>query len=625
MPATPDDINLVSQTVAQQQAELAKNNASLNTLAASAPGNQIASKISGTASDSVFAALSDSPLAQLGKDFVAQQVSTYGSKLVNNVDTVVGPVINKVAESYNIALNAIAAAFTAENNLIMFFMQLVAKNAVAALKAKDAQLQIVQAKTQLLQNAITTLAGGGPFITAYLRQLERALALLAGARQELTIVTNTLQGTGRWLSTQYADVQATLLQVEALIQPPSGQQTTQFITSAALSSAGLPSNAQQLTVLLTIPQLVKELTVATAQYATLTLAANALIGAFVLGYGSLQKNAASQVANFSVSTLQNLGTSLDAIIASMATQINGSPTTLSRNPNFTPDQVKTSAAALGWLMQLKSVIAYAKFVPGSALTTISASNTAVIAYNKAVLKIQQENTRQQGGAVLNAFAGEEDTTQILGQVTTFCLASIACLIDSSKVRPTQALGTTLQHRYGLSFTQDGEIVSALTAFINAELGVTRALSTLGGNIMKMLSGFGLDRAAALLGGGNFTAFFGLNQKTATFAGAALVGIAALKNCLETTEQQAQLDDAQQYLQNQLTAKELLANRAASKGYANQVAANNKQSKYLSGIQTKAQKSYTICNPGTTFAQAFTTGIGDVLGTDLTTISGKGII
>jgi len=128
----------------------------------------------------------------------------------------------------------------------------------------------------------------------------------------------------------------------------------------------------------------------------------------------------------------------------------------------------------------------------------------------------------------------------------------------------------------------------------------------------------------------------LNSKTATFAGAALLGIATLKEGLSTEEDREQLTQAERVIQRDSKSKELLSQRTATTGFAAQIAQNTRSDKRLEAIGVKAVvaagKSGLSSGPATpnmlTGGVAKAMGVG--LGGNLTASQslsnlGKGII
>jgi hypothetical protein len=596
----------------------------------------VATDIGASATDSIFSGIVNTPLGGLGKDFVAEQVAKNGATIINNVDTAIGNAIGKpVRDLQNLVFDSIAAVLTAKNDMIMFFLQQVARNAITGIQTKRDTLLQLQEKLRQLYNALVILGAGNPFFSKYLLQLRSALTLIDSSRSSIITVRNTLQATDRWLSTRFAQAKSDLKKAETLLQPPGPPPDVKITDPGLLSGVGVTSEPQQLTVLLAVPQLVQEVLAAANGYTAATFKVNALLLAFNAGYSELQSVSSTRLKDFSVSTLDNLVGKLDELVGSMAATLNGGSDRISTVvPGFVPEPVKASATSLSWLMQLKVIIEYINFVPGPALTSISVSNAALASYTHAVDEIKKKDNRGTGVAILTATDGREDTGQLESQLTTYTLAALKAIVDAKVSVSVLSLGRALINRLTLSLDQDREIEQILQTFVSAPLAAQQALNKTGNGVFKMLNNMGLDRAAALLQGGSFTEFFNLNTKTATFVGAALVGIGVLKECAESAEDQEQLVQAERELQRDQTAKELLSQRGAATGFSQQKLVNDAADQKLSTLEQRAVTANSKCALPNEVPTNLLAKVGPVLGVGLlggTTLSkelaklGRGIL
>lgn len=609
-------LELVLAFIEQKKVILSKDSDSLDILQSQSPSKIVEGEISTTASDSIWDDIKDSPLSQLGKDFVSEQIAKNGAKILNNIETVVGNTIRKpVQDAQNLIFDSISAALTAKNDLILFFLQQLAKNAIVNIQKKRDILLILQEKLRLLYNALVLLVNGNPFFSKYLSQLRQALLYIFEARNETTLVRNNLVVSDTWLRFRFEDAKTNLKKAEALMQPLGPPPDVAYTKPGLLQGVGVTSEPQQLQLLLSIPQLVQEVLAAANGYFVATFKVNALLLAFISGYSTLEKVGSKKLKEYSVSTLDNLVKQMDDLITAMATALNGDPTAVAIPlTGYIPDSVKVSASSIGWLLQLKTIIEYANFVPGPVFTTLQVSNFALSKYQAAVELIKSKDTRTLGDAILTATDGREEVGQLESQLTTFCLASLKAIVSAKTSEGILSLGRTLQQRLDLSIVQDKEIEEALASFANADLGFPSALQRMGAGIFTMLDNFGFDRAAGLLRDGEFGEFFNLNTKTATYAGAALAGLSVLKECLKTEEDREQIVQAEREIQRESKAKELLAQRNATTGFQQQKSQNYADSQSLEIVGKRAEEANNKCGLPDDFKPGnLLKNIGSVLG------------
>ncbi|NDC22656.1 MAG: hypothetical protein EBZ49_00775 [Proteobacteria bacterium] len=610
-------LSLVLEYIKKERENLAKDEKALSTLSkiSSAP-SKILDSINLSAATNALVSIQKNPLEQLGKDYISEMISKNGAGLIKNVDTFVGKAVGKQVENIqNLAFDTIAVALVAKNDLSMYFLKNLAKNAVSSIQRKRTILLNLQEKLRQLHNALLLLVNGEPYFSKYLVKLRNALLLILTARNDVVTVRNTLFSTDRWLGTRFEESKKNLKKAEDLMQPADGKPPANYTDKGILSGLGITPPNQQLAVLLAVPQLVQEVLAAANGYFLATLQTNALISAFLVGYASLSSAGSSRLKQTTINTLDNIISKLDGLVDSMSTTLNGEAGAISTPVlGFSPDPIKSSAKSLEWLLELKTIIQYMGFVPSPTLKSLTTSNDALTNYQKAVDTIKKKNNRELGGAILIAKEGQEQIGQLESQLTTFTLACLQAIVDAKVASNILSLGRTIQNRLTLSLDQDKEIEVVLTAFANSPLPLQSELTKVGTGVFTLLNDLGLDRAAALLQQGKFSDFFNLNPKTATFVGAALVGIGALQECLHTTEDRQQLVQAQRELQRAQTAKELLAQRAASTGFAQQKASNTDKGNKLLTIEQRAVSASSKCaTPDILKSDNLLAGVGATLG------------
>lgn len=592
----------------QRKKDIQGENAGIDVLSKTAPLTAINDSISESATSSALDRFKNSPITQLGEDFIAQQISQNAGQIINNVQGIIEgklgvPLRKTIQEAQEAAFNAVSAAMTAKNDLSMFFLQQVANQAIIAIQEKREILLELQEAVRKLHNALKILEAGDPFFSKYLEDLRRALTLMAAAEQKLTNVRNGFVATDVFAVSLFDQAKEDLNEADTLLTPADDDPDVKFTDKGLLENVGIPSDPQQLTILLSIPQLARDVVLGATGYFSATFKVNLLIKGFLAGLDSLQNSRSQKLKEYTVKSLDITLAKLGDLINRMSDHINGSVGAIEEpiSSTFTPDAIQTSVSAVGWLLELRGIIEMVGFIPGKTFKSVQASNSAVAAYNSAVEAIQELDDRSQGNAFLSAEDGQEDTGQLETQLTLYAIKSLEAIVDAEIADEIASLGRTILARLDLSLTQDREIEAILQDFADEELPFFDDLNRAGNGILGTLRNFGLDKAANSLLTGDFTGFFNMNSKTATFAGAALVGIAALKDCLANTEDQEQLDQAQRSIERENTAKELLAQRGATIGFEQQKVSNDNKVRDFCDIENQAKEANDKCGLIDTFS------------------------
>jgi hypothetical protein len=659
----------VVKHIERQQSALLKENDSLDILSQANPNSVVKNNVIGQAVENAVNQLSQSPLAQLGEDFIAEQIQRNGTQLLNNVtkevesqlNTITGiPVRKTLADAQSTVFNTISAALTAQNDLQFYFLQQLANNCINALDRKIQIATLVREKLRELYNALVILTAGDPFFFEYLRDLREAIRLLDSAQQDFTLVRNTFEVNDTFLKRLFDIGVDKLNQAEGILAPEQDDPANKFTDSGLLANVGIPSEPQQLTLILSIPRLVTDVLQAADGYFIANLEANALLLAFRDGLFNFQNSSSEKLKEYTLDTLDQIISRTSSLVDGMATEVNGvagnpevperqgpvsgevtavSSTQVALNTDvgfkvaprrqyqtlpqvgrqleFRPDPVKTSSLSLGWVFQLRTIIEFCSFVPGQTLQDLNTSNLALQRYNEAVECIKTKNTVSNGDAVLTATEGREETGQFESQLTTFTLEALQSIVDAEVADGILSLGRTTIARMDLAIEFNTEVRNCLEPFANADLAFPDALQRTGDGINDLLDNFGLDRAKDQLATGNFAGFFNLNSKTATFAGAALAGLAVLKECVGNTEDQELLTQAEREIQRDQAAKELLQERSSLIGFEAQKAENEQRAVDLQTTSERACDAADKCGlPNDFRPTSLVKNIGSVLGVSL---------
>lgn len=553
-----------------------------NTLLAknTSPYTRVGGDIVKDKAQGIVSAAKNSPLGQLGVDYLSEMIAKSGNALVNNVDNLVQQKIGApVAQAQQLVYDTIAAALVAKNDLGMFFIQKLAQEIVDNIVKKREMLDELNRKLTLLYNALNQFLNSHPFFDEYLAQLRQALSLIVAAKMDVQITRDTLSASDLWLNNRFKDALKKLEQADKLMTPQGDAPAHPISDSKILTGVGAPSGQQQIQLFLQIPQTLREAMAACSGYIFVVLKINVLLFAFMEANSAFTTTTSKMLKNYSVNTLTNLIAKMELLIKDMALKLNGNETatsgpievTLSRGGTggsqaYYPDPAKISSQTISWAIEIKTLISYMSMVPGPTLSTVQQSNDALAAYNKAVLALQKMDTISEGTVVLTAVDGREDVGQMEKQMITLVLGVPVAMMNKSKGLTLLSLCRTLIRRNELARARDMEIEALMRNFISAPLPLQATLKRVGDGIYSMLDKFGLDRASDMLKKGDFKNFFNLDGKTATFAGAALTGIAFLKGKLTTSEDREQLTQAQREIEKDVKSNELYQGRTANNGF-----------------------------------------------------------
>jgi hypothetical protein len=529
--------------------------------------------------DKILSQISNSPLAQLGEDFIAEQVSKIGTQLLRNAQNLFAEEINNVrteAESViSTAFSVVTAAITAQNNLTLFFIQQLGQQIIRALDEKEVIRTDLLKSLRELYNATAQLVAGDPFFSKYLAQLRQALRLMFSAQTDLVRLRNNYFVTDIFQVTRYENILKMLEEAEKLMEPEGTQTDTPFTTEGLFANIGIPTESQQLSIVLAIPKLVKEVILNLKGYLVVTARINGLLVAFLGANSFLTAVKGTALRNYTVSILDSAYGRLDNLTQKMAIELNGSPQAyLQPNRGFTPRPVTTSQNALGWLIDLKTIIEQLRLLPKGSLQDLNLNQQVNNAYENAVIAIRALGDRNRGDALLRVTQGQEQLGLIEQQVSRFCLGCLASITSGSVASGILPLGRTTISYLELSRENDLEIRRALNGFVNQQLPFFNAIERLGNSVYSTLEGLGLDRAVDLLRSGRFQEFFDLNSRNATYAAAALGVLAQLRECVGTTEQSEVIAKAEREIRREARKKNLLVQRTAESGIQQQINENS---------------------------------------------------
>ena len=496
-------------------------------------------------------------------------------------------------EAYNLAMNMMAMALMARNNLVLRMLQECARSCMDQLSEKDKKLIILAEKTKELYAALSSLVATPHLWQDYYKTLRDALKLIAESRADIQMVRNTLSKTDNWLGKKFDGTVGKLEKAKELITPtknnpavdnfkegvyklagvlgtPRSDKTKtpeqrseertkrekmhkdgaeRMKTGLAYFGVGLadnfpfPTTAQQWQATLAVAKLSGQVVVAMQDYLSETEKCNLLIAAFKVGLDGISTALPAFLKKFVLGLLDTAYGRLDGLTQSMALVLNGKETAI-KGPvgGFRTNNLSVSVNSFKWIMDINLILQGYKLIPSKTLNNLSLANKPVEFYRNCVAKLNRMNGTKSGLAQLFMKAAEEDSGALSTQMLAFLLEANNAVVGADVRKEILAVGRAILGRLELSLKIDSEIHSIMDQFAHMELPDNELLDQMFGGIMSMFASAGLDRAAGLLMSGDYKKLFGLNAREASYVGAALAALAMLKNCFKTKAEKDQADN-----------------------------------------------------------------------------------
>jgi hypothetical protein len=520
--------------------------------------------------------VAQNPIAQAGGDTVNQAVTqvsqqlivTGASKLNAAVNKAVGiPLIQTATDVTNGFFMLQGLASTAS---IEVLMQLARSNATLIVQqcaAKTAIIKTLKADAISIYNALVILLNSEPFFDTYYTQLVGAYNDIKTADVQLKNIASILQIKNLYNHPAYQRAITTLQAAEALILPsPNASISEISLGTSLLATIKRKTNIDALAAAMNIPILTARFAENYLTYVSLTVEINLLITLFLSALGDFI-NTYKQNANINQATINHINSAtaqLDSLLNDMSVML--FPTD-GRQTKFTyPGQVTT--AGTGWGIRLATTIQYLMVEPGYASQSLSQTGESLIRYNAALVKIKAQGNIKQGLATLVVTQSQEDianTSQIIGKILLAANAVVATQTAPASIRNQFQ---QLQDLLTCAASLDGIITNALTPFINTPFNLLNGAGAVVSQMVKVANELGMDRAAGLLTKCDIKGFYAMNAQTATYAGAAAAGVAAVigaaaANPNTTDSQLASLQTVHDDINRQAANQTVEAQRSSS--------------------------------------------------------------
>ena len=521
------------------------------------PSDLFTFEVSGALVDATNAVLGEG-LDAFQQDFVQETAQRAAYSAVEAAAAEYPDLEQNISKTLNTAFNIINLAFLANNGLVLFMMKVVANNIINQLDSKASRVASVKDLLTQLHNILKTFGNGSPIYEEYLNNLKEALGEVTSARNNVLLVRNTLDARGIYLSQRYdiakTQVSSALQKVRPTETNPllapftnpsslvgSGQRPYAVAGATLLEEAGIPGTREQTENLLQVPILTQKIIQEMRDYAGIVASINGMLDAFYQGISRLETLLYDSLRKYASGQLYRIYSDLGYVEGSMDKVLNG------RRPN----PAKVTSKSVEWTIRLSQTLAMMKLLPSEALGKIAAPLAEVSFYENTIEKLKDLDTISTGRAVLIAEDAKEDVGALEAQLLPLLLRANAQVHTFSVSEDTILLAKTLVERMNLTKSRDGEIRSLLQSFVDYPLALEEELENSYSAVKNLLEKAGLDRALDQISTGNVEGFFELNPKTASYVGAALAGLAFLKDCFETEEERERYNAIQSELESDI--------------------------------------------------------------------------
>ena len=546
----------------QKCADNIKENLALLQMKLSDPGNLVTFELSGKLVDAAAGGLGS--LASFAGDYIKQNAD------VILVEALQATGLEDTAQqAFNLANNIMAASIMANNELVMYFVRRLAQNIITLLKDKQELLAELSAKVTELYNLLKILNQGNPVYDPYIAQLRRALLDVRSARTDLILVRNTFVRRDLWLSRRFATAKQSIERARDLVTPSAnntsinkgvgggtanktalktpvnnplangttGSSGIDVVKAAQIAVIGLfenppvPSTSEQFQATISIPKVSKQVIDASQGYFEAVTKINALLAAFLAALSQISTGLPAYYKKYILSLFDPLLSRVDTVAGEMANILNGSPTAFAGPAaGFRPQPLTASVNAFKWGMDLSIILENFKTIPEGALNALSVSQQTVVAYQTAVTNLQKLDDIKMEGVIFRATDAQENTGDLESQLLVFLLEANNAPVSATVRAEVLGVARAVLKRIAITVSRDNQIATILQKFVDTPFELEDTIKKIGEGIFSLLSSAGLDNAQDLLESGEFTKFFKLNSKEATFVGAALASVALLKQC-----------------------------------------------------------------------------------------------
>lgn len=508
---------------------------------------------------------------------------------------------NTLIEAYNVAMNMMAAAIMARNDLVLRMLKETSWLCMQEIVKKDEILITLAEDVKQLHLLLASLVGTSHEWDAYFSKLRQALALVASTRTDLTTVRNTFKRSDYWLAKKFEGTVEKLTTARDLITPknnnpaiqkisegsykiqqsfktatpdktrPQKDTLTQAATKTQKLNEGvhametglayfgeglsdkfpLPTTEQKWQAAVAIGNLSKRILTDLQGYFEQTAKVNFLVASFISSLDAVSAALPAFFKTFILSLMDKNIARVNTLVEGMALTINGKETAIARPiPGFRPSSLPVTVLGIKWIAEINLILQGYKLIPTKQLTSLTLNKAAVDFYKKTVAKLQKMDDMRSGSAVLKMKDGEEKLSDVETQILALIIEANAACVSSVVRGGILQLSRTVLSRLELSLYRDNQIYNLMLAFWNYPLPQEDVLNNIYGGLMKMFGSIGMDNAMEALAKGDFKRLLSIKGQDAAYVGAALSVLALLKKCFKTKKEKDTLASVETDLNSQ---------------------------------------------------------------------------
>lgn len=487
-------------------------------------------------------------------------------------------------DAYNLAMNMIASALMARNDLVFRMMKEVAWGCMRELAAKDKILIQLVEDLKEMHLLLASLVGADPEWDIYYKVLRDALNLVVASRRDLSLTRNTLMRNDFWLTRKYDASITQLEKAKDLITPkennpaissivsgshkiksalktsapdktkPRKDTAAQAIEKTRLINEGftkighglayfgdglvenfpIPTSEQKWQAAVAIGNLSKRVLDDLQGYSEATFKVNFLVLSFITGLDSLSAELPAFFKKYILSLIDSNLERIDTLIGGMALTINGSETAIKAPvKGYRPNNLAVSVQGFKWIMDINLILNAMKLIPAKQLSALNLNGSALGKYKAIVAQLLKMDDLKSGMAILRMTDGQENPADLQTQVLAFLLEANNSIMSRTVRKSILQLSRTILSRLELSLIRDDQIYNLMQAWWFTELPIQDTLNQVYNGIVKMLGDAGLDRMQEQFINGDFSKMFNLKGRDGAYVGAALAAVSALKKCFKS--------------------------------------------------------------------------------------------
>lgn len=534
------------------------------------PDGQLKSALQNQTSANTLDQLKQNPILNTAIDTANQTITTIAQQSVRNAITKINLTPIQNATSQFFTLFASVTSFGTE--VAMALARNTATNLKGALAQKDAIADKLDIEIMALYNACAIMLNGQPFFDGYLKAITQAYSLIQTADNNLKNVAQKLGPNTKpapfYQVLKFNTSITQLTQARDLILPDRSANVNSIRSTGAFISQQLQSQSTKnvYAAALSIPGITLQIGKLALQYEVASVNVNAYINTYV---NALNDYIAGYTQSTSVNqaTIDHItaGTSqLDNLLAQMNT-------ILSQNTGSTTDvgfRTKLSTSGTTWGVSLTGIIEWLKLNPGAGSALLTKTTASVTAYTKSrALILAIGNKPFPGGTVIVNHGQEDAFAGFMRPIAKLLTTANTIVATSNSKTDVRNQGNAVRGYIRTSKLLDAQILAAIQPFINTKTTVSGDVGKGLSQLLSFANKTGLDRLAGLLTNGNVKDLFSATPDTATFAGAAVVGINSVITNLQalpsaTTQQISKMETLRDQVSREQKAKEQYAGRSA---------------------------------------------------------------